>query len=391
MTMVNVLDRRRFLTLAGSLPLAFAPVSQALAAAPALGRRTLILVELNGGNDGLNTVVPYADPAYAKLRPRIGIARERVLQLDERLGLHPSLEPLMELWKERRLGVALGVGYPEPNLSHFRSIEIWNTGSDSAELRDDGWVGRALADAGLLGAFAADGVVLGDRSETGPLFGPRMNVLGMDSPENFVRRANQMNTPKGKPANPALAHVVDVQNRMKATARTMLEKKLDEVDAGGEFPRNGLGNQLRSAARIVAGGVDVPAIKVSLTGFDTHRGQIDSHARLLKELADGLLAFARAMEAKGLWDKILVMTYAEFGRRAGENANEGTDHGTAAPHFILGGRVKGGLYGQQPRLDDLEDGNLRHGMHYRSLVATATRQWWGLKTAIAEKPLNCIA
>jgi uncharacterized protein (DUF1501 family) len=387
-----MMDRRQFLGLAGALPLAFAGSSRALAATPPLGKRTLLLVELNGGNDGLNTVIPYADPRYMELRPRIGIPRDQVVQLDEHLGLHPSLAPLMPLWRDKKLGVALGVGYPQPNLSHFRSIEIWNTASNSNQLLTDGWVPRAFSDAGLLGAFDADGVVLGDRNESGPLYGDHANVLGISNPEDFVKRAAQMTAADGRPANAALAHIVDVQNHMRSAAKSMLERKLDKVDPGGDFPKTGFAAQLRSAARIIVADMDVPAIKVSLTGFDTHRGQADAHARLLAELAGGLAAFSQAMKKKGLWDRVLVMTYAEFGRRAAENANSGTDHGTAAPHFILGGKVKGGFYGSQPPLGDLNDGNLQYRLHYRSMIATATQDWWRLKAGVvAEKPLGCIA
>lgn len=386
------MNRRTFLTSAAALPLAFSS-GRALGATPSpLKQRVLVLVELNGGNDGLNTVIPYADPLYRKLRPNLGIGRDRVLPLDEHLGLHPSLEPLRPLWSGRRLGIALGVGYPEPNLSHFRSIEVWNTGSNSAELLDDGWIARAFAEARIAGAFTADGVVLGDRSEPGPLFGPGLNVLGIDSPAAFAKRASQMANPRGHPANPALSHILEVQTHMKAAARTMVERRLDTVEPGADFPVDAFGRQMRSAAQLIVAGIEVPVIKVALGGFDTHRGQAGEQARLLGQLAAGLAAFARAMEASGQWDRVLVMTYAEFGRRPAENASGGTDHGTAAPHFLLGGRVRGGFYGAQPPLDDLAFGNLKYRVHYRSLVATALREWWGLKAGfVAEKALGCLA
>ena len=385
------MNRRRFLSLAGGASCAVV-WNEAEAAMQPFGGRTLVLVELNGGNDGLNMVVPYGDPAYYKLRPKLGIARDRVLALDEGLGLHPSMGALRKLWQEKKLGIALGVGYPDPNLSHFRSIEIWNTGSDTHELLDEGWVARAFAEAGAMGRMDADGMVLGDRSEVGPLFGPRMNVIGIDNPEAFVKRASQMHDAEGRPLNPALAHVIETQRQVKTAAKTMLERKLDQVDPGGAFPDNPFGRQLKIAAQLIVGDIQVPVVKVALTGFDTHRGQADPHGRLLEQLSDGLLAFTRAMEAKGHWDKVLVMTYAEFGRRAAENASGGTDHGTAAPHFILGGRVRGGFYGGQPALGDLIDGNLRHRLHFRSLAATAVRDWWGLKGGFIPEPsLPCLA
>lgn len=386
------MKRRHFLSLAAGASFAVVCGKPGLAAVRPFGGRTLVLVELNGGNDGLNTVVPYGDPVYYKLRPKLGIARDRVLALDEGLGLHPSMAGLRKLWDEKKLGIALGVGYPDPNLSHFRSIEIWNTGSDTHELLDEGWVARAFAEAGVMGQMDADGMVLGDRSEVGPLFGPRMNVIGIDNPEAFVKRANQMHDAEGRPLNPALAHIIETQRQVKTAAKTMLERKLDQVDPGGRFPETPFGRQLKSAAQLIVGDIQVPVVKVALTGFDTHRGQADPHGRLLDQLSEGLFAFARAMEAKGRWDQVLVMTYAEFGRRAAENASGGTDHGTAAPHFVLGGRVKGGFYGGQPRLDDLSDGNLRHRIHFRSLEATAVRDWWGLKGGFIQEPsVACLA
>ena len=191
--------------------------------------------------------------------------------------------------------------------------------------------------------------------------------------------------------NPALAHVVRVQNDVRRAAQRILEKGVDTIDPGASFAATPFGRQLETAARLLRAGVAVPVIKVSIGSFDTHANQARNHQVLLEQLASGLAAFAQSMETAGLWDWVLVMTYSEFGRRAGENGSAGTDHGTAAPHLMMGGRIRGGFYGDQPPLDGLGDGNLVHRVHFRSLYATVAREWWGFEApTIAERGLGCI-
>lgn len=393
------MNRREFLTSAGLAPLLTLPLMHPANAA-ARWDRSVLLVELNGGNDGLNTVVPYADSQYYHLRPTLAVAKERVLQLDERLGLAPELEPLMPLWDQGQLAVALGVGYPEPNLSHFRGIEIWDTATDSNKYAEAGWVGRLYDDAGAPPAdFAADGVVLG-RGIFGPLAAPGRRMLVLTHLDQSLAAAAhlpaipQMPGMAGTPvdANP-LAHVLGVQQDFKNGAAAILARNIDAVDPKATFPGGDFGAQLEMAAKLIAGGVQAPVIKVSLNGFDTHAGQQVDQPALHGELAGGLSAFANSMQAHGMWDKVLVMTYAEFGRRPKENGSGGTDHGTSAPHFLLGGRVKGGLYGEQPPLDDLVNrDNLQHRLHFRSLYATVASEWWGLDASfLKEPPLGAIA
>jgi len=350
-----------------------------LALAQSAYQRLLILVELKGGNDGLNTVVPFADPAYAQLRPRIGVKRDEVLQLDGRSGLHPSLKPLMDLWQGRELAVVQGLGYPQPNLSHFRSIEIWDTASRSDQYLADGWLARAFAAQPVPASYAADGIVVGG-SDMGPLAGPRSRVVVLSDPEQFLRQARFSGTgapTAGRAPNAALAHVLkveaDIQNAASRLGSTATFRT--------EFPRHAFGNAVRVAAQIAANPNGAAAIRLSLGGFDTHQGQPMVHARLLGELAEGLAALKAALVEVNRWESTLVMTYAEFGRRPQENGTNGTDHGTAAAHFVTGGRVKGGLYGAPPDLASLEGGNLRHAVDFRSLYATVLGRWWGVSTA----------
>jgi uncharacterized protein (DUF1501 family) len=338
-------------------------------------RRLLILVELKGGNDGLNTVVPYADAAYYRLRPRLALKRDEVLQLDARTGLHPSLAPMMALWQGGELAVVQGVGYPQPNLSHFRSIEIWDTASRSDEFLQDGWLARAFAEHPAPRHFAADGVVVGG-NDLGPLGGSGARSIALSDPARFVRQA-RLAAPAMRLGNAALEHIL----RVEADIAQAAARLGGETQFKTEFPPGAWGNAIRAAAQLAANPAGIAALRLSLGGFDTHQGQPALHARLLGELAAGLVALKSALLEVSRWDSVLVMTYSEFGRRAQENGNLGTDHGTAAAHFFTGGKVRGGLYGAPPDFTDLENGNLRHALDFRSLYATALERWWGLSGA----------
>ncbi len=348
-----------------------------LAWASATYRRLLILVELKGGNDGLNTVVPYADPRYYDLRPRLAIKRDEVLQLDGRTGLHPALKPLLPLWQAGRLGIVQGLGYAAPNLSHFRSIEIWDTASRSDQYLQDGWLARAFAANPVPREFAADGVSVGS-ADLGPLAGTGARAIALNEPESFLRQARLAN-PAGAKRNAALTHILKVESDIVQAASQLGGNVAFRTD----FPRGPFGNAVRTAAQLAANPAGVAAIRLSLGGFDTHQNQPNVHQRLLGELAGGIAALQSALLEIGRWDSTLLMTYAEFGRRPQENQSLGTDHGTASAHFVAGGRVRGGLYGEPPRLDALEGGNLRHAVDFRSLYAVALGRWWELDAARA--------
>lgn len=364
--------RRDFLGALGLVPLASSLPNLAFAAGPADYRNLLVLIELKGGNDGLNTVVPYADPAYDRLRPRIGIRREDVLQLDAQVGLHPALQALLGPWQARELAIVQGLGYPEPNLSHFRSIEIWDTASQSRDYLSDGWLTRAFQANPVPKSFAADGVVIGSQ-DMGPLSGAGTRAIALANTEQFLRQARLADDAAAKPKNAALAHILKVEGDIVQAASGLSGNRMLRT----EFPEGQFGNALKTAAQVVAGQAGVAVVRVTHNGFDTHNGQPNVQQRLLKELAEGLLAFRFAMREIGRWDSTLIMTYAEFGRRAQENGSMGTDHGTANAHFVLGGRVKGGLHGQAPNLARLEGGNLLHTVDFRSLYATVIEKWWG--------------
>jgi uncharacterized protein (DUF1501 family) len=369
------MNRRHFLQSLAALGVSVFPPLTVLAGLPAntaLPDRLLILVELKGGNDGLNTVVPYGDPRYAALRPRIGLARDGILPLSEAMGLHTALEPLMPLWASGELGIVQGLGYPAPNLSHFRSIEIWDTASASDEFLAQGWLARAFAAVPPAPTLAADGAVIGSQ-DMGPLTGGR-RIVAMSNADHFLRQSRLASAAEIGGSG-ALAHIRMVENEIRQAA--------DKLSAGSgrvvatEFPNHAFGSTVRTAAQILASGAGVAAMRLTLSGFDTHQNQTGTHTGLLQQLASGLTSLRSALIELGLWQKALVMTYAEFGRRPKENDSRGTDHGTAAPHFVLGGRVKGGFHGAMPDLGHLDgNGNLRFTVDFRRYYATVLERWW---------------
>lgn len=395
------MQRRRFLTtitaaagaalslsargaFAQAVPAAAPPGAHPARTAPY--RNLLILIELKGGNDGLNTVIPYADPQYRVLRKRIGIERERVIALDERAGLHPSLQPLLPLWRDGHLAIVEGVSYPQPNLSHFRSIEIWDTASRADEYLNEGWLTRAFAQARVPDGFAADGLVIGS-AEMGPFSGGA-RAVALVNPTQFTQASRLVKPASLQERNMALAHILDVENEIVQAAL-----KLKPRDGGfglkTTFPGGAFGAGVKTAMQALAGadtprgqpmdGQGVAVIRLTLNGFDTHQNQPGQQAALLDQLAQGLAAMRSALIELGRWNDTLIMTYAEFGRRPRENESNGTDHGTVAPHFVAGGRVRGGLYGVPPVLARLDgNGNLPVGVDFRSLYATVLGPWWGL-------------
>ena len=368
------MDRRHFLKASATAGL--------LAALPAFAaadyRKLLILLELKGGNDGLNTVIPYADGQYAALRPRLAIPRDQVLQLDEATGLHPALSALMPLWQAGEVAVVQGVGYPAANLSHFRSIEIWDTASKSSEYLQDGWLTRAFAQAPVPRSYAADAVVVGS-AEMGPVAGSGTRAIALTNTEQFLQQA-RLATASGQAQNTALGHILRVEQDIVQAATGLNARHTFRT----VFPPTGFGNAVRTACQVAASGGGVAVLKLSINGFDTHSAQLGTHATLLKTLAEGLVALKAGLSEIGRWDDTLVATYSEFGRRPRENGSAGTDHGTANAHFVLGGRVKGGLYGQRPALERLDgNGNLPFAVDFRSIYATVLERWWGVNASAA--------
>lgn len=335
--------------------------------------RHLVLVELNGGNDGLNNVIPYRDANYYTLRPSLGIKPDSVMQLTDNLGLNPALKAFYPLWEQGDLALVNGVGYPDPNRSHFRSIEIWETASDANETLLDGWL-TPIAD--TLPSRNDSGIkAVALANDQGPLSGDQNNTVVFDNLGRFLRQAKGLKQNSANTDNAALQHVLQVQDSTRKAARDFARNLSQLPKLSTDFPKTKFSTQLSTIARLIQSNAGPQIYKISHGSFDTHANQFNVHNNLLRELSRGLAAFRNALQQKALWNDVVVMTYSEFGRRANENASKGTDHGTAAVQYVMGGRIKGGMYGEQPSLASLVDGDMQYTTDFRSLYKTIASEW----------------
>lgn len=345
--------------------------------------RILVLLELAGGNDGLNTLIPFNDPVYRSSRPTLAIDPERVVRLTDALGLHPALAPLQPIWDAGELALIQGVGYEQPNRSHFRSVDIWNTASNSQQNLVDGWLASPLKALRSRYATPIDAIVFDGRPQ--PVEGTGVRVIGMTDPESFVRDGGGAPPPNLPTQNmpPSMRHLLSTWENARL-AVDYLAKRLPAASVEAEDDEGGgqLQRQFGHVARLIELGLETPVYKVSLKGFDTHAEQAQDHASLLAEVAQALAGFRKRMIAAGLWDQVLVASYSEFGRRVQENGSQGTDHGAASTIFALGGSVKGGLRGTTPSLTDLAGGDLRFHTDFRAVYTSILKGWFDLDPAL---------
>lgn len=364
------MKRRRFLQSAMALPLLPAPF--AFAQRQVREAPVLLLIELTGGNDSLNTVVPLDQlDVYQALRPRLALSEEQRLSLDSHFALHQALKPLLPLWRGGEMTLVHGLGYPQPNRSHFRAIEIWDTASSSNEYLDQGWLAgpaRSITRADI------DAIVIG--RNTAPVSGGGSRVFGIDSLEGFLMQSGKIIGIGSETDNAALRRVVDAQYSIEAGNRLLNAVQTRAKNAHAGYPQGSFGRQLADASRIIRADLGVPVLKLALGSFDTHRNQRTQHARLLTQFAQGIAALRSELVASGHWRSVLVMTYSEFGRRAAENGSGGTDHGTAATHFVFGGKIRGGHLGRHPDLTTLQDLDMQYSTDFRQLYQTVLNDWW---------------
>ncbi|MFG0331412.1 MAG: DUF1501 domain-containing protein [Phycisphaerales bacterium] len=358
----------------------------ARASAPERDRRILVLVQLSGGNDGLNTVVPYADDRYHRARPTLRIAENAVLKLDESLGLNPDMVGFKRLYDEGRLGVAMNVGYPNPDRSHFRSMDIWHTASLAPERVETGWLGRVVdsmecpedaAPAALHLDSTALPLALRSNQQ------PTPSIRSLDA-FRLQGAADEIESIAGAARDAAHDDLLFVQRVALSSCRNArrIERiaEGDGAEFGGSYPGTGLGRRLNQIAALIKSEFGARVYYTSLGGFDTHSGQGLSHGRLLRELSDAVTAFSDDLTASGLGDRVTLMTFSEFGRRVGENSSRGTDHGAAAPLFLVGGAVNAGVHGHAPDLGDLAEGDVRHDIDFRSIYAAMLDDWLGVNS-----------
>jgi uncharacterized protein (DUF1501 family) len=375
--------------LGGNASRALAQVANAAPAVPAFGQpdNVLVVVQMAGGNDGLNTVVPWSDDAYHRVRPAIGIAASQVLKLDGRIGFNPALKGLNELYRQGRVALVQGVGYPNPNRSHFEATQIWETASPDRP-QQYGWLGRYLDRRFANGSKPAslfEAVSLGDMLPAAlvashvevPAIGA-LGAFGYNTGRDLASKQSAGVLYDGAKAgqSPYLALIA-------ATARDayhggdVLRTQTSTFTNKATYATNGFAQQLALAAKLIGSSAGSKIVFVSIGSFDTHAGQRAQQDRLLGYLGDGLLSFYTDLAAHGLDGKVLTLTFSEFGRRVTQNASNGTDHGTAMPLFLIGGGVKGGIYGEHPSLTDLDHGDLAFATDFRSVYATVIQRWLG--------------
>ena len=363
------MNRREFIQLSSLLP-TLGLSSNIFAKQNQVKAPILLLVELKGANDALNTLVPIDDDNYRKLRPNIALKTADTIALGDGFAMHKALKPLMKHWSAGEMAWLHGLGYSNPNRSHFRSIEIWESGSDSDDYDTEGWLSKLYTTR----TDHLTGVVIG--SDAGPMAGETLDTLVMEDAKSYEALAKRLKAVRAETSNNALSRILDVQNNVQQNAKSVIQTLNGGQSSKTTFPKNKFGQQLEQAAHLVRNDLGASIYKVELGSFDTHRGQLKSQDRLLKQLAQGLSAFAEEMKQHGQWDNVVVMTYSEFGRRASENKSGGTDHGTAAAHFVMGGRVRGGFHGAAPRLDQLDNnGDLIYTSDFKSLYNTVATQW----------------
>ncbi len=353
--------------------------------------RILVLIQLNGGNDGLNTVVQVEDDLYYNARPGISIPKLDTIPISTELGLHPSLGPLESFYGNGDMAVLQSVGYPSPNLSHFRSTDIWVSASDSETVLNTGWAGRYLdvefPDFGEQPPEFPLAVQIGGVSSM--MFqGPSANMgMSLSSVALFsqIAETGLVYDTAGVPPTTYGSEMSFV--RAVANDSFQYAEAVQAAAAAGpnsvEYPSgNSLASNLAVIAQLIKGGLGSRIYVASLGSFDTHANQAGQHATLLRYIAESVSTFYADLQADGLQERVMTMTFSEFGRRVNQNGSAGTDHGTAAPLFVFGAGVEGGLFGSIPDLSDLDlNGNLKHSIDFRSVYATVLSDWFGLSAA----------
>jgi uncharacterized protein (DUF1501 family) len=351
--------------------------------------KILVTIQLAGGNDGINTVIPYGVGEYYHVRPQISIPEKDVLHLNDQIGLHPSMTGLSELYKAGKVGIVLGAGYPQPNRSHFRSIEIWQT-ADPNKIIETGWLGRYLDLAKGQGGDADYPLpaVNVDSSLPKTLSATQVVVPSVANVYDFKFSTDQHYQQDRKYQLSVFNEAYSKFDENRPSIELLKKVGIDSIEAADyllkvvqnyksdvTYPDNGFGKGMKFIAQMITAGVKSQIYNISLGGFDTHAGQKGAQANLLKQLSDGITAFQKDLESHHVDGDVMVMTFSEFGRRVAENGGRGTDHGTAEPLFIVGSGVKGGLYGEYPSLSNLDNGDLKFNVDFRTVYSTVLDRW----------------
>jgi uncharacterized protein (DUF1501 family) len=384
----DFLQRASLLALAPTLPGFLAQTARA--AKPVQDGRVLVVIQLDGGNDGINTIVPYADEGYAKYRNVLRLPKERLLKINDSVGLHPAMGEATKLLESGRLALVQGVGYPNPSRSHFKSMAIWHSAdvnlSRGGEVPDAetnatyGWLGRAFDGAARAASGGPTSLFIGLQPPPAALRGRRSVAAALAGLEDFT--VDLDGQPAQTVADPGpgddVAAFVGRSTLDAYAAASRMRLVLREDNSGVKYPSTGLANRLRLIARLLKMGYAARVFYTLQGGYDTHNGQFNTHFNLLAEFAGALRAFLDDLANAKLADRVMVLAFSEFGRRVAENGSAGTDHGTAGPVFLAGSKVRTGLVGNTPSLTDLQDGDLKPSLDFRQVYATVLEDWLGL-------------
>jgi uncharacterized protein (DUF1501 family) len=360
----------------------------ARAAEPARDERVLVVIELNGGNDGINTVVPYRDEGYERHRSATRLATPDLIKIDDQVGLHPSMPDAARLLNNGLLAIVQGVGYPNPNRSHFESMRIWHTArTNTTGAADSGWIGRVLDGRVEISSSGPGAIFLGSSPSPVAVRGRRSAAVTMDRVDDFLVGDGAMRhslRPEASDDDELSAFIRRSTLDAYATADRMAA--ITRVAPSHCYPATRLAGGLEQISRLIKAGIGARFYYVIQGGYDTHAGQIFTHSRLLGELSGALGAFLDDLTTARLAERVAVLCFSEFGRRVADNGSSGTDHGTAGPVLLAGAGVRPGLLGRTPSLTDLEDGDLKVGIDFRRVYAAVLEGWLGLPAEPALGP-----
>ena len=381
----TTVERSALLALSATVPGFVARTARA--SGPERDGRILVVIELNGGNDGINTVVPFRDEGYAKYRRALRLRTRELIKIGDGVGLNPAMGDAAELLGGGRLSIVQGVGYPNPNRSHFESMAIWQSARLDPEGRDaSGWLGRGLDGAGsVVGTAGCDAMSIGAGAPPLALRGRRAVASALDEVDDFVVDS-AVGTRRASEPDAVADDLVAFVRRSTLDAYATADRLAGIVrnkEVGQGYPSTRLARRLGTISRLIKAGLGTRVFYTSQASYDTHYGQLDAHPTLLGELFGALRAFLDDLAAAGLAERVVVLCFSEFGRRVAENGSAGTDHGTAGPVFLAGTRVNAGLAGTYPSLTDLDDGDLKASTDFREVYAGVLEDWLGVPSRLA--------
>lgn len=385
------MNRRNFLTLTGTFTggaLLLPDFLHAFGSQPNLvmGEPCLVFIQLNGGNDGLNTFVPYDNPLYYQLRSKIALTKDTVISKNNGMAFHPALKNFAEIQQKGDMSILQNVGYPEPNRSHFRSQEIWQTASASNQYLNEGWLGRYL-DLQCKEHQPTAGINL-DAIDNLALKGKEPNFITVKDLNRFKIKIDKDDKVKLSD-NPQLDFVRKIAYSVTEGAEE-IQQALTKSTAEISYPKTNLGKNLEWIARLIKGNLNSKVYYTSQNGYDTHDNQLVIHQRNLEELNDAVYSFYTDLKQANLLQNVTIVVFSEFGRRVKDNGN-GTDHGTAAPLFVIGGNNRGKVLGSNPNLSDLDEGDLKYQIDFRSVYASLLNhklEFDYQSIGITSKPIN---